>query len=258
MTGAEPVLHRFYALPLAAQGEQTLTGDIAHRIARVLRMTPGDPLRLFDGGGREVEAVIRTVAPAAVTVVLAGDLPSEPPGPHLTLYQALIRPNRFEWLLEKATELGVAAIVPVVTARSQVRAAEFGASKLARWRRILIEASEQCGRRTLPDLREPIPFEQALKQAQGLAVLPWEASRRDAPMLGEALRTRASEQAGQTGEAALSVSIFIGPEGGFSSEETEQARAHGAVTVSLGPLVLRAETAAIAALAIAVDALTRR
>ncbi len=170
---------RFYvasALP-AGGGVYQLTGDAAHRIGRVLRMKPGERLRLFDGSGRELEALIAGLTGAAVTVALAEELPPEPPRPAVHLYQALIRPNRFEWLIEKATELGATAIQPVVSERCQVRAAEFGAAKTVRWGRIVVEAAEQCGRRTLPVLRPPLPFERALRRAPGLVLLPWEDAR---------------------------------------------------------------------------------
>lgn len=241
-------MHRFYVEPpLPAAGIYTLSGDAAHRIGRVLRMSPGERLRLFDGSGREVEGVIAGMTGGAVTVALADELPPARPEPQLHLYQALIRPNRFEWLLEKAAELGAALVQPVVSERSQVRPAEFGPAKAARWRRILLAAAEQCGRRTLPALSAPLQFAPALRRAPGPIMLPWEEVRGDAPLLGDALR--------QHGSPSAPVSIFIGPEGGFTLAEAAMARDRGAVLVSLGPRVLRAETAALAALAIAGDAL---
>jgi 16S rRNA (uracil1498-N3)-methyltransferase len=251
-------MHRFFvpwALP--AEGECAVTGDAAHRIGRVLRLAPGARVRLFDTGGREVEAEIASIGKASVTVRLAGELPPERPGPHIHLFPALIRPNRFEWLLEKATELGAASVVPIISERCQVRPAELGGAKAARWRRIVAEAAEQCGRRTLPDLRPPVPFMAALAGAPGLIVLPWEEERTRAPLLGEALRSAACgvRRAACEGPSTAEASIFVGPEGGFSEAEAAVARAGGAVLVSLGPRVLRAETAAIAALAIAVDAI---
>lgn len=244
-------VHRFYvppSLPLA--GEYTITGDAAHRIGRVLRMAPGDRLRLFDGGGREVAAAVRTVARGAVTVDIMDDLPPEPARPSPRLYQSLIRPNRYEWLIEKATELGAAAIVPVVSERCQVRAAELGPAKQARWRQITIEASEQSGRRALPELPPLLPLARALAGAPGLVVLPWEEERDRATPLGAALRDTL-----RSTPSPDAVSLFVGPEGGFSPPEVELARTAGALIVSLGPRLLRAETAAVAALAITVDAL---
>jgi 16S rRNA (uracil1498-N3)-methyltransferase len=241
-------MHRFYVpSPLPPFGACAVTGEAAHRIARVLRLRPGESVRLFDPTGREVEAIIGQMRGAEVTVALVDDLPPVPHGPRLHLYQALIRPNRYEWLLEKATELGAASITPVLTERVQVRPAELGRARATRWERIAIEAAEQCGRRTLPRLAEPHSFGEAVAHAPGLLLLPWEAGREQQPPLGAALR--------HLGAIPSELSIFIGPEGGFSAAEAAGARAAGAQLVSLGPLVLRAETAALAALAIAADVL---
>ncbi|MFN8559671.1 MAG: RsmE family RNA methyltransferase [Dehalococcoidia bacterium] len=117
---------RVYVPTLPADGHAAVTGDSAHHLARVLRVAVGDVVRLFDGSGREVEAVIATVAREAVTARIAAELPPAPPEWPVHLYQALIRPSRFELLLEKAAELGASSIRPVVTVRRQVRAAEFG------------------------------------------------------------------------------------------------------------------------------------
>lgn len=251
----DPSVHRFCVpAPLPAAGEYVLTGDAAHRVSRVLRMTPGERLRLFDGSGREVEGTVTALRAGEVSVALTGELPPEPPSPALHLYQGLIRPSRFEWLLEKATELGAVTVQPVLSERCQVRPAEFGKAKAARWGRILMEAAEQCGRRTLPVLGEPLSFDQALRAASGLIVMPWEELRDAAPPLGRALRERGAAQV-RTPDGPPALSLFIGPEGGFSSREVQAARGRDALVVSLGPRVLRAETAAAAALAIAGDAL---
>ncbi len=245
-------MHRFYLPPpLPAHGPFPLPAEVAHRVAHVLRMVPGERLRLFDGSGREIEAEIVAARGREVVVAPIAELPPEPPVPVIHLYPALIRPHRFEWLLEKATELGVACVQPLVSERCQVRAAAFGAGKAARWRRIMVEAAEQCGRRDVPALASPLPWSAALAQARGLLLLPWEGEREAAPALGAALRAAEPD----VGSARCPVAIFIGPEGGFSAAEVAAAQARGALTVSLGPHVLRAETAAVAALAIALDAL---
>lgn len=236
-------MHRFYvSSPLPESGAVILPREVAHRVSRVLRMRPGERLCLFDGTGREVEGILALDDQAASVTVLI-TRPAMPVSRRIVLYPALIRPNRFEWLIEKATELGVAAIHPVVTRYCQVRPAEFGGAKRARWERIAVEAAEQCGRRTVPLLGEPVELGGALGNIHGLLALPWEQERGSAPALGAFLRTQPADE----------LALLIGPEGGFSADEVELARGNGATTVSLGPLVLRAETAAIAALAIAVD-----
>ena len=247
-------MHRFHVPALAPSGEQRLTGDLAHRIARVLRMPAGERVRLFDGSGREVVAVLAGVTAQAVSVRLLDELLPAPPEPRLHLYQALIRPNRFDWLLEKATELGATTLTPVVSERVQVRRSELGPSRAARWARIIVEACEQCGRRTLPELRDPRSFSEALAEASGVIVLAWETARGDAPALGTALRNLQRDGVDAAADGA-EVSLFIGPEGGFAVAEVAAARERGVVVVSLGPRILRAETAALAALAVAADAL---
>jgi 16S rRNA (uracil1498-N3)-methyltransferase len=243
----------FVPWPLPPDAACVLTGELAHRITRVLRLSPGDAVRLFDGSGREVDARIATIVRDSVTVTLQADVPSAPAGPRLHLFASLIRSQRFEWMIEKATELGAATLQPVVSTRCQVRADEFGRSKAERWVRLVIEAAEQCGRRTLPRLPDPVPFAEALDRATGVIVLPWEDDRDRAPSLGAALRLLREPAEG--GVSVPELSIFIGPEGGFSPEEVGQSRQHGALVVSLGPRVLRTETAAIAALAVAQDVL---
>jgi 16S rRNA (uracil1498-N3)-methyltransferase len=234
--------HRFYAGDGALAGleqgcELTLPADAAHRIARVLRLRPGNQIGLFADGREFVCELVETGRRARARV-----LSEQPPAPsqrRLVLYAALVRPNRFEWLIEKVTEVGVAAIVPVVSERCAVRPEEIGAARLERWHRIAVEAAEQCGRRTVPAIAAPVPFPDALGRACGRIVLAWEGLRADpAP---PALPFAAGHDP---------LSLFIGPEGGWSEAEVERARAAGAALLGLGANVLRAETAAIVASAL--------
>ena len=145
--------HRFYladsSLGAASVGDTLdLESETAHRISRVLRLGSGERIRLF-GEGREFECELVELR-SRVKVRLIEELPKEHQSLSLTLYQALIRPNRFEWLIEKVTELGATGIVPVVSDYTTVRAGEIGEERLRRWRRIAVEATEQCGRRTPP------------------------------------------------------------------------------------------------------------
>jgi 16S rRNA (uracil1498-N3)-methyltransferase len=200
----------------------------------VLRMRPGQRLALF-GDGREFECELVKTS-RDVQVRLLEELPPEPPRPRLALYQALIRPNRFEWLIEKVTELGATAIVPIITERGAVRATEIGEARLERWRRIAIEATEQSGRRGVPSIAGPLGFAAALDGAEGRKVLAWEELRdSDAP---------------RPDATAPQISLFVGPEGGWAKAEVERARKAGGVLIGLGPNILRAETAAIVATAL--------
>lgn len=234
--------HRFYVdkTPLPGPGQTAaIEGDPARRIAAVLRMRPGERLGLFDGV-REFECELIEIRPN-VRVRLLDELPSEAPAEtKLTLYQALVRPNRFEWLLEKVTEIGVAQIVPILTDHAAVRTSEIGSSRLERWRRITIEATEQSGRRIPPSIQSPVSFPIALKHANGRRVFAWEGLR--------------SKPAALQRSDAPDIALFIGPEGGWSDSEVQSAREAGATFMSLGPNILRAETAAIVASALLLSA----
>jgi 16S rRNA (uracil1498-N3)-methyltransferase len=238
--------HRFYAgegalAQLGPGAELTLSGDAAHRIARVLRLRRGERVAIF-GDGREFDCELLETG-GRVRVLLVEELSPALQQPALTLYQALIRPNRFEWLIEKVTELGAGGIVPILSEHCAVRPAEIGASRLDRWRRIAVEAAEQCGRRTIPSIGEPIPYVEALQSAAGRLVFAWEGlSKSLQPGAIQGIDSHSSES--RPGSA---ISLFIGPEGGWSDAEVEQARTAGATFIGLGPNILRAETAAIVA-----------
>ncbi len=234
-------VRRFYVEPGTVRGRQVaLAPEAAHRLGRVLRLRSGQHLVLFDGSGREWEVELKSVGPKGLTAVVVQEV-APPPEPqvHLTLLAGLTKEPRFEVLLEKATELGVAEIVPVVARRSVVRPWKEGA-KQERWRRIVIEATEQCERARPPRLRTPLPLPQALRLAGGLRVVPWEEER--SLGLRQLLR-------GLT-EAPRQVSVLVGPEGGLEPQEVEMARGAGFAVVTLGPRILRAETAAIVACAL--------
>ena len=159
------------------------------------------------------------------------------------LYQAITREERFEWLVEKATEVGVARIVPLMTARSAVRT-DAG---IDRWRRIASEAAEQCGRGAVPSIEAPQALGAALRSSPGLRLLPYEAALPGTPSIAAAMRERAA--------GADAVSIFIGPEGGYEPAEVEQAAAAGAVVVSMGSRVMISETAGLVAVTLVMQAL---
>jgi 16S rRNA (uracil1498-N3)-methyltransferase len=213
---------------------------------RVLRLRVGDHVLLLDNSGREYEVKLTALsARAAQGVVLASREPAGEPNVQLVLYQALIKGQRFDWVLEKGTELGVAAFVPILSSRSQVRPSSASLARLERWRRVIVEAAEQSGRCRLPEVSLPLPFEEACAAAVGLRILPWEGERDVS--LGDLL---AAQQ-----QAVAVVSLFIGPEGGFPLEEVQLARRQGVRTVSLGRRILRAETAAIVAAALVLHGL---
>lgn len=240
-------LRRFFVPPGSLRARNvTLGADLAHRLGRVLRLKRGDRVVLSEGGAREYEVQLTGVSSYAVTgVVIAERAAPDEPELTLVLYQSLIRANRFDLVLEKGTEIGVSRFVPVIGARSQVQGdGEPAAARSERWRRIVVEAAEQSGRGRPPRIDPPLPFEEAVHQARGLKLMPFEGER--ARGLGVYLR-------GLT-HRPETVSLFIGPEGGFEAAEVELAREAGAEIVSLGPRILRSETAGIVASALVLNA----
>jgi 16S rRNA (uracil1498-N3)-methyltransferase len=243
-------LHRFFAtgpLPEHAESDVTLPLDARdiHHLVHVLRIRDTDRITLAGTDGREAEVALTHVGADEVR----GDIEepgARPPGPRVTLVQALTKRERMELVVQKATELGVAEIVPVVTARTIVKLDEGKASRRAeRWQRIAEEAAKQSQRSTVPPVREPIAFGDltALFSRFDAVLVPWEEAAGSAPGIGEALR-----RAGVGSEG--SVAVVIGPEGGFEEGEVALLVARGAVTVSLGDTILRTETAGIVAVAL--------
>ncbi len=212
---------------------------VAH-ILRVLRLGAGDPLTLFNGDGVDYPSRIKALRKGAIEAEVLGTRVARPESPlALTLVQGLARSERMDLVVQKATELGVTAIVPVVTLRSVVKLdAETRARKLAHWRGISIAACEQCGRARLPTIAEPQPLAQWLQQ-QATAGTHRILLAPDAPQALVAAAT-----------GARSAELLVGPEGGLEDSERDAALAVGYLACRLGPRVLRSETAAVAALTV--------
>lgn len=234
--------------------ELTLPDEIAHQARDVLRLGPGDAIRLLDGAGGDYAAEITQVSRRTVAVRVGARAEGLPqPSVRLTLCLGLLKAARFEWALQKGVELGVATFTPLQTERAVAAVEEFGAAKRRRYERILAEALEQCGGSWLPELTAPQPLAEALASAPADAIMliPWEEE--SAAPLSETLAREAARRAGDV--ETPGVWLFIGPAGGFSAGEVALACAEGALPVTLGPRILRAETAAIVATALALDAL---
>jgi len=239
-------MHRFFVAPDvlgdgAVGGDVRLTGPTAHQIAHVLRLRPGAAVTLLDGAGWACEVKLTEVGRDQVRAEIAARrLAGGEPRLKVTLYQGLARATKLELVLQKGTEVGVSAFVPMVTRRSVVSSlAEASGLKLERWRRILTEAAEQSGRGRVPHLAAPVLFEHACEQVTGLSLIPWEGERRRG--LREVVRERFAGAAG----GPFGINLFVGPEGGFDPAEVELARGYGVIPVSLGPRILRTETAGI-------------
>lgn len=233
--------YRFFVDPalLATDALVLRDADLVRQLSRVLRLHAGDQIILLDGVGGSALVEITVIERDLVrgTVLTRTSSAHELALP-ITLYLALLRAERFEWALQKSVELGVMQIVPVQFSRSLPNERADG-RKHERWQRIIREAAEQACRSHLPHLTAPLSFAAACTaaQAQVLRLILWEGT---APRLPALLRSM---------ETPASIAIFSGPEGGITPDELKLASDHGIMPVSLGPRILRAETAPLAALA---------
>lgn len=229
-------------------GEVTLGEAQERYLCRVLRLGVGDRVVLFDGQGNEAEGEIAGVGVREVVLrVLNRREGRRRAGPEMVLLQALAKGDRFDLVVQKATELGVGRIVPVATARTVERlVGERAAQRRERWCRIAQEAARQCGRADVPEILQVMGFGEALATAgpEALRLLLWEGAAERGQGLGRVLSEKVK------GDVAGEVVMAVGPEGGFTEAEVAQAAEAGFRVVGLGPRVLRTETAALAALAI--------
>jgi 16S rRNA (uracil1498-N3)-methyltransferase len=229
----------FVEAPLSGGAAVKLTGTAANHVTRVLRLRVGEELTLFNGTGGEFAARIEAFTASTVTVAVGAERAVERESPLLlTLAQGVSRGERMDLVMQKATELGVTRLVPVLTERSVVRLdASQAERKLAHWRAIAIAACEQSGRNRPPEVSPPQALADFLRAgaASGTRLL-----------LAPAAQLRLPE----IPRPVTAVTVLIGPEGGLTHEEQERAVAAGFVGVRLGPRVLRTETAALTALAL--------
>lgn len=231
-------MRRRFLVDSFAEGAAVVRGEEAHHIARVLRVRPGQLFELSDGSALWLAKVAR-VERDRVEFALVEPVPAAAPAFEVTVLVSLFRFARFDWALEKATELGVAAIRPVSAARSERALVEAAAKRARRWEKIAHEASEQSRRLAAPRILAPARATEAFRETAAEVKLLL-SERRAAPPI-ERLRPR---------RRAASVALAFGPEGGWVEEELEAARDAGFEEASLGPLILRAETAVIAALSV--------
>lgn len=224
---------RLYLPGHVALGPLILDADAAHRLAAVMRLRAGDPFLVFSGDGREWAATVSSVEKHRLHATVDEVTRTVAQLPLIVeCWCAVVRPNRFDWAIEKCTEAGVDVFRPLVTEHS-ARGETPSANREERWQRLAVEAAEQSGRLSVPVIAPAVKFDRLLEHAGGTLIVfdrdgrPW---RETIPLIPELGR----------------VTLAIGPEGGLSAAEIAAAKAHGALVVSLGPNILRTETAAVA------------
>jgi 16S rRNA (uracil1498-N3)-methyltransferase len=220
-------------------GTAELTGPDAEHLVRVLRVEPGQVFELSDNQNVYL-AKVETARKSEVGFRITERLPQPQTSVHISLLSALIKFDRFEWLVEKATELGAAAILPFEAVRSEHGLAAASVKRLARWEKIALEASQQSRRAHLPDIKAALRWPEALAHQADVRLFLDEAIEA-APIL-DVLRASGSS----AGRAAL----LLGPEGGWTEQERQQALEAGWQACSLASTILRAETAGVAAMAV--------
>ncbi|MDG9669782.1 16S rRNA (uracil(1498)-N(3))-methyltransferase [Hahella sp. CR1] len=227
----------FIDQPLDGLSQLTLTGDQANYVGRVLRMRPGDAFHLFSGDGRDFPAKVLAVGRRDVEVALSEPLAIDAESSlNVHLGQVVSRGERMDYAVQKATEMGVTALTPLLSERCEVRLdGERQDKRWRHWRQVSISACEQCGRARVPDIGDVTPLESWLQNVTAdlkLILHPGDA------------------RAWSPAQRPASVCLLIGPEGGFTDEEVALAERHGFVHAPLGPRILRTETAPVAALAL--------
>jgi 16S rRNA (uracil1498-N3)-methyltransferase len=231
---------RFFISPAQAQGSVVaITGEDLRHIRTVLRKRPDDLLTLLDGQGMEYTARIAEVRKDEIVTEIIERTRRELTRPRIILGQGFPKSDKMDWIVQKATELGVASIVPIITERTVMKVKDEG-KRVSRWEKIAREAAMQSNRPDIPEIGAVRTFDDFLGTlASGprtLLIIPWEEGTTP---IKRVLRSLGEWE---------SVVVLIGPEGGFSEDETGLARTRGFQPVSLGPRILRTETAAVASL----------
>jgi 16S rRNA (uracil1498-N3)-methyltransferase len=232
-------MRRRFFVDQVRNGRAHIEGDDARHLTRVLRVEAGQRYEISDNNNVYL-AEIETAHKENVIFRTLEKLPPAPPTARFELFAALVKFDRFEWIVEKATELGVSQIVPVEATRSERGLEKAAGKRVERWRRIAHEASQQSRRATLPEIAEPVTLDEAMARPASYRYV-LDENPGTVPLLTALPETRKIQD---------SIAILTGPEGGWTGEERSSFTAAGWIPVSLGPLILRAETAVIAALAV--------
>lgn len=239
---------RFYVTPeLISDSNIVLSTEESHHLARVLRLKTGEEAFVFDGHGREYRCRVAAIEKTGTQLEIIDELKDRVESPlRLILAQALAKGEKFDFIVQKATELGVNTIAPIVTDHTDIKLSEdSSARRLDRWQRISLESLKQCGRRHLVKILSPVnlnEFVQSLATSNAILVM----SERGGLPIREAVRDSESDS---------DLAVIIGPEGGWSDRELDIFQKRECKLVSLGPRILRTETAAIAAVTLVQHAL---
>jgi 16S rRNA (uracil1498-N3)-methyltransferase len=270
-------MHRFFVPPELLKTTSidiALPKNLVHQVRDVIRLNVGEPLVLLDNSGDEILTSVAKSSKSSVEVHLIERLPGKSePNVRIILHQGLLKSARFEWILEKGTELGVSVFSPIICRRSMAGLEDTGPIKIQRWQRIIQEAAEQSGRSRLPELLPIRPLIHALNDISpdALAIMPWEEEQTNTLYdvlttfthpdgnVGATLAVARSSTPvrlpkppsshAPTSSPPTAIILFIGPEGGLTAEEASLAQRHGVQLVTLGTRILRAETAALATIA---------
>jgi len=239
-------MHRFHLRP-ENWDSATLDSEESHHCSHVLRLCEGDRVTVFDGAGREGQATIASTSSSRVTLKIAGTSKTPSPPCEITLAQAIPKGKNMDLIVQKAVELGASKLVPILSDRTIVQLdADETAKKREKWRTVALEACKQCGQNHLPVISAPMNMKDFLERADKSSLLLIASLQPDARTLKFVL----SEYTQQHGALPKRVTVFVGPEGDFTPAEISLAKSHGCQPITLGPIILRTETAAIYCLSV--------
>jgi 16S rRNA (uracil1498-N3)-methyltransferase len=230
--------HRLFVPPESIRGDIVhITGSLAHKLRIVLRLKAGDHIVVLDNTSTERKVRLDSLRGGEVRgSVLTTTQCANEPKTRIALFQALLKGSSFDLVLQKCTEIGVSTFVPVMSERCVAR--EPGPARADRWERIVLEAAQQSRRALLPLIHPVTSFDEACRSSTGPSLILWEGER----IAGLKNVLHSLEESDP-----VSINVFVGPEGGFSIQEIESARASGIIPTSMGGRILRAETAGLAA-----------